>query len=172
MWVFKAIFFLFQELENVQAQLSERNNEIHLLKEQLAKLPQPTKLNYCHSSISVQSVMNRMEREAESYKMEIERLTAEKDEIRMKLQIAIDSHHHGQRGHTQQTAELRNTIKQLESEKRTLQQLKVVQAPNNAKIARMEEEADNYMRKIEEKVAENCALKTSLNQLKYVFLHW
>lgn len=159
------IHFRFKELENVQAELVKREIEIHNLREQLSSQPRSS-VNYCHSSVSVQSAMNRMEREVESLKIKIDHMATERDGLMEKLKEITDAYHKEQLSCAEQTLGLSNKIKQLENDNRTLRDSNLTGTSNENKILRLTEEIENYMQQLDEMNSENCKLKTSYNHIK------
>lgn len=158
--------FRFKELENVQAELALREIEIDNLKEQLRLQPQTKTISSSHTSISVQSAMNRMEREADTLKSKINVMASERDELQQNLKEVLDDQHNEQLSYTSQILKLTDQIKKLENDNRFLRESQLTGTSNESKVFRMSEKIDGYVMQLDGLSAENSKLKTSYNQIK------
>lgn len=160
------ILFRFKELENVQAELAMREIEIDNLKEQLRLQPPAKTISSSHTSISVQSAMNRMEREADTLKSKINVMASERTELQQNLKEVLDDLHKEQLSYTSQILKLTDQIKKLENDNRFLRESQMTGTSNESKVFRMSEKIDGYIMQLDELSAENSKLKTSYNQIK------
>lgn len=156
----------FQELENAQTQLAMREIEIDSLKEQLISQPQ-NKTNSCsHKSISVQSAMSRMEREADTLKSKIERMASDREDLKQNLKEVLDQLHNEQLSYTSQILGLTDQIKKLENDNRFLRDTQMTGTSSESKVKRMTQQIEEYVRELKESGLENQRLKTSYNQIR------
>lgn len=163
---FLIICFRLKELETVQAELALREIEIDNLKGQLSFQQQSKAVSCSHTSISVQSAMSRMEREAEALKSKIEHMASEREELKQNLKEVLDDLHNEQLKYTSQIMQLTDHIKELENDNRFLRQSQKTGTSNECKVLRMTEKIDEYIQQLEELSSENHKLKTSYSQIK------
>lgn len=157
--------FWFKELENAQTQLAMREIEIDNLKEQLYSQPQKA-ISCTHKSISVQSAMSRMEREADTLKSKIGHLTSDGEDLKQNLKEVLDQLHNEQLSYTSQILELTAQINQLENDNRFLRESQLSGTSNESKVLRMTQKIEEYVRELNEMGLENRKLKTSYNQIR------
>lgn len=163
----KFLSFPIKELENVQSQLAMREIEIDKLNEQLNYLQsQPKTASGNRTSISVQSAMNRMERETEALKSKINHITSERDELEHSLKDVLDELQNEQLSHTSQILKLTDQIKQLNHDNHLLRESKRTGSYNEDRIGRMTGKVEEYTRQLDELSSENRKLKSSYNQIK------
>ncbi|KAJ6642911.1 Centrosomal protein of 135 kDa [Pseudolycoriella hygida] len=153
-----------RELENVQTQLALREIEIDELKEQLCGAMNKHS-DVSSTTISLQTAMNRMEREADTSKLKIKKLTEECADLKQKLKEVLEELHNEQTSYTTQILELKNKIKQLQNDNR-LRETQVTGVSHDTKISRLTEQIEENHRELEELHSENRKLKNSQNQIK------
>lgn len=160
------IFSLLQELENAQTQLAMREIEVDSLKEQLRSQPQKMSVNCTHTSISVQSAMSRMEREADSLKAKIEHMANERENLKQNLKEVLDELHNEQLSYTSQLLKLTDQIKHLETDNRFLRDSKLQGTTNESEVLKLTVKLEESIRQLEELSSENRKLKSSYSQIK------
>lgn len=143
-----------------------REIEIDNLKEQLISQPQNKTTSCSHKSISVQSAMSRMEREAGTLKSKIERMTSDREDLKQNLKEVLDQLHNEQLSYTSQILGLTDQIKKLENDNRFLRETQMTGTSTESKVKRMTQQMEEYVRELKESGLENQRLKTSYNQIR------
>lgn len=149
-----------QETEVLRTQLIEKQYENNMLRQQLATNAQTTDPL---SARSVQSAMNRSEREIELLRQNLKTIKEERDNLRDQLRRKTDSKNDQQEQYDDQINGLKSRIVQLESENRNLQS---VQGPSKSTISLLRDENNQMKAEIRTLSQEISKLKTSNSQLR------
>lgn len=150
----------------MQTQLAMSEIEIDNLKRQLCQLQQSKAVSCTHTSISVQSVMGRMEREATALKSKVDHMASEREQLKKNLKQVLDELHGEQLSYTEQIVELKDRINKLENDNRFLRDSQLAGTSNESKFLRMKENCEEYVRQLEEMELENRKLKNSCGQIR------
>lgn len=151
------------EVELLRNQLTEKQFEIKMLRQELDSLNDVRRTDTALSNRSVQSTIHRIERERNVLQQNVDRLTIERDELRENLQLTTRMHKNEITRHEQELEELKLKIKSLESENRNLQ---TVQIPSKTTITLLREEISQLQSKIHSLEDENIKLRANNKQLK------
>lgn len=150
-----------ESYDRLKKELNDKDREITILKQELDLLrSRPDDL---YSNRSVQSTLNRLEREFSVSKDEVRRLQIERNALRTKLKSATDSQLQEQRRTDELIQNLNNKIFQLEQEKNEISSAKV---PTEAAINILGEEIEDLKTKLEKSRIEISKWKNQYNQIK------
>lgn len=157
------------ELEVLRNRLIEKQHEITMLRQQLSANTQRSSDPL--SSRSVQSVINRSERETDLLRQNLQRIKDERDCERESLRTLTDTKKDLQQKYEDQIADLKSRICELESENRNLQS---VQGPSKSTISLLRDEINQLRSENRILTTEITKLKTTHSQLKCVklFIHY
>lgn len=150
------------EMEVLRNHLVEKQHEITMLRQQLstnAQRPDPL------SSRSVQSVINRSERETELLRQNLQRIKDERDSLRENLRTLTDAKTDLQRKYQDQITDLNSRIQELESENRNIQS---IQGPSKNTISLLRDEINQLRSENRTLTTEITKLRTTCSQLKCV----
>lgn len=115
------------------------------------------------NNLTSRSAINRLEREKELQRNEIEQLTMERNDLRCRLQIATETQITGHRSAHDQIHDLRKIIDELELKNRRLE---AGQVSSKTSIEMLKAEIDQLRAKIGDEQKENAKLKSSFNHVK------
>lgn len=150
----------FQELEVVKSQLISKERQIKQLQDLLNDAQQP---NNNLSSRSVQSAVNRVQREKDILRSEVDNLELERDDLKQRLQAATQAHKSERvRGDQQQQSNYER-IAELESHN---SEMLIEQAKHNKTNDKLRKELNFLNEQLREAQTEISKLRTSLHQYK------
>lgn len=149
----------------MEKKLTLREEEIDELQNQLRQQMKliTQSMDPCSSSRSVQSTVNRIEREKDILRTDLERCQIERDDLRLRMKTITETQKSEQMRVERLQQDYLTRIAQLEFDKR---ELTAVQGPNKSTIDYLRTEIAQLNAYIKEVQNDNSKLKTSYHQVK------
>lgn len=149
-----------QELKAVKSQLISKERQLKQLQDQLNDAPQP---NNNFSSRSAQSAVNRVQREKDILRSEVDNLELERDDLRQRLQAATEAQKTERVRSDQHQQSSYQRIAELESYNNELLDDQAMHKKTNDNLRK---ELNHQIEQLRDAQTEISKLRTSLNQYK------